>query len=70
MKNANILIFFAGSVFLERDLLLHQTFGQIRDEINADENFLNGTRLDYNIQYSDLEQFDAYQKACMEMTYR
>ena len=38
--------------------------------LNDDENYLNGTRVDYNIQYSDLDQFDAYQKACMEMTYR
>ena len=65
-----ILIFFTGSVFLERDLLMHQTFGQIFETLNDDENYLNGTRVDYNIQYSDLDQFDAYQKACMEMTYR
>lgn len=64
----NILI--SGSVFLERDLLVHQTFGLIFDELNEDSNYLNGTRVDYNIQYSDLDQFDAYQKACMEMTYR
>lgn len=59
-----------GSVFLERDLLIHQAFGSIRDEINADDHYLNGTRLDYNIQYSQPDQFDAYQKICMEMTYR
>lgn len=60
----------SGSVFLERDLLLHQAFGQIFDQLNDNENYLNGTRVDYNIQYADLDQFDAYQKACMEMTYR
>ena len=26
--------------------------------------------MDFNIQYAELDQFDAYQKACMEMTYR
>ncbi len=69
-KKLKFFLNFSGSVFLERDLLIHQAFGQIRDEINLDENYLNGTRLDYNIQYSDIDQFDAYQKACMEMTYR
>ena len=60
----------SGSVFLEGDLLLHRTFGEIFDALNEDEHYLNGTRVDYNIQYADLDQFDAYQKACMEMTYR
>ena len=56
---------------MERDLLIHQTFGLIFDELNEDEQYLNGTRVDYNIQYTqDQDPFDAYQKACMEMTYR
>ena len=65
-----LLFLIAGSVFLERDLNLHNTFGQIFDNLNKNENYLNGTRVDFNIQYAELDQFDAYQKACMEMTYR
>ena len=66
----NKLLLFLGSVFLERDLLIHETFGEIFEELNGQEDYLNGTRVDYDIQYTDLDQFDAYQKACMEMTFR
>ena len=71
-SNLNVIFFFSfiGSVFLERDLLIHETFGEIFEELNGQEDYLNGTRVDYDIQYTDLDQFDAYQKACMEMTFR
>ncbi len=50
--------------------MIHQSFAEIVKEINADEDYLNGTRMDYNIQYVLDDPYDAHQKICMEMSYR
>ena len=62
--------FLAGSVFLEQDIPIQKSFEQIISGINADQNILNGTRVDHNIQYVLDDPFDAHQKICMEMSYR
>ena len=64
------IYFFLGSVFLEQDLPIHQSFVQIMSGLNSDENVLNGTRVDHNVQYIQDDPFDAHQKICMEMSYR
>jgi hypothetical protein len=55
---------------MEPDLVIHQSFVQIVSEINLDEDFLNNTRMDHNIQYAQNDPFDAHQKICMEMSFR
>jgi hypothetical protein len=57
-------------VFLEPDLLTHTSFAQMVNEINLDNNYLNGTRMDQHIQYAQDDPFDAHLKICSEMAYR
>jgi hypothetical protein len=57
-------------VYLEPDLLTHTSFAQMVNEINLDNNYLNGTRMDQHIQYAQDDPFDAHLKICSEMAYR
>ncbi len=43
---------FPGSVFLESDLVIHQSIRQIADGINNDQDYLNGSRMDLNVQFA------------------
>ena len=63
---------FTGSVFsitneVENQNLVPMSFQKSVESINENKEFLPDTRIDVNIQYAEVEQFDAYKKACFEM---
>ena len=66
---------FLGSIFLESDLDLSwlrqsESFRASVDHWNGRETSPTNTRIDLDTQFSKREQYDAYQKICMEMKYK
>jgi len=47
--------FFLGSVFHESDILIHQSIRHVADGINKDQEILNGSRMDLNVQFAQVK---------------